>query len=60
MRDSDTFMEDMIYAWLQREDQVLKRGVPTWNTLVKDLRDPRVNQTEIADRIEAEKLNVPK
>ena len=54
MRDSDTFLDDMIYAWLQKEDQVLKRGVPTWNTLVMALRDRRVNQTEIADRIEAE------
>ena len=32
MRDSDTFGGDMIYAWL-------RRGVPTWKTLVKALRD---------------------
>ena len=31
MRDSDTFSDDMIYAWL-------RRGVPTWKTLVKALR----------------------
>ena len=43
-------------AWLQKEDRVTKRGVPTWETLVKALRDRRVNQTGLTDRIEAEKL----
>ena len=57
MRDSETFSEDMIVAWLQKEDQVLKRGVPTWETLVKALRDPRVNQTGVAAKIETEKLD---
>ena len=33
-----------IDAWLQREDQVLKGGMPTWENLVKALRDRRVNQ----------------
>ena len=58
MRDSDTFRDDMIDAWLQKEDQVLKRGMPTWETLVKALRNRKVNQTEVADRIETEKLNI--
>ena len=64
MRDTDTFRDDMIDAWLQKEDQVLKQGVPTWETLVKALRDRSINQTQIADRIadriETEKLNVTK
>ena len=51
MRDSDTFREDMVAAWLQKEDQVIRRGVPTWETLVKALRHPRVNQTGVADTI---------
>ena len=55
MKDSDTFRDDMIAAWLQREDQVTRRGVPTWRTLVKALRDRRVNQTGVADRIAAER-----
>ena len=58
MSNSLTFRDDMIAAWLQKEDQVLKRGVPTWETLVKALRNPRVNQTGVADRIEIEKLIV--
>ena len=57
MRDSETFRDDVIVAWLQKEDQVLKMGVPTWKTLVKALRDPRVNQTGVAAKIEAEKLD---
>jgi len=56
MSGSKTFLDDMIAAWLKKEDQVLKRGVPTWKTLVKALRHRRVNQTEVADRIETEKL----
>ena len=53
---SETFLDDMIDAWLKKEDSVIKRGVPTWETLVKALRHRRVNQTEVADRIETEKL----
>ena len=56
MRDSATFRDDMIAAWLVKEDQVLKRGVPTWETLVKALRDRRVNQIGVAEKIVAEKL----
>ena len=29
MRDSDTFLDDVIAAWLQKEDSVKKMGVPT-------------------------------
>lgn len=56
MGDSETFRDDMINAWLQKADKVLKRGKPTWDTLVKALRDPKVNQAGVADKIEKEKL----
>ena len=55
--DSGTFREDVIVAWLQKEDQVLTKGKPTWETLVKALRRPKVNKTEVAMKIEKEKLN---
>ena len=55
MEDSETFRDDMIDAWLQKEDQVLKRGVPTWEILVKALRGRRVNQIGVAEKIEKEK-----
>ena len=56
MGDSETFRDDMIDAWLQKEDQVLKRGVPTWEKLMESLRDRRVNQTGVAEKIENEKM----
>ena len=55
MGGSETFRDDMVAAWLQKEDQVLKQGVPSWKTLVKALRNPRVNQTGVAERIETDK-----
>jgi len=55
MRESETFRDDVIAAWLQKEDQVIRRGVPTWDTLVKALKDRRVNQTGVADKIAAER-----
>ena len=54
METSKRFRDDVIAAWLQKEDQVLKMGTPTWETLVKALRDPRVNQAGIAKKIEAD------
>ena len=60
MEVSERFRDDMIAAWLQKEDQVIKKGVPTWETLAKALRHPRVNQTRVAEKIETEKLNITK
>ena len=57
MKDSDTFLEDMIEAWLQKVDQVHKRGVPTWERLVEALRHDRVGHTGIASEIKTEKLH---
>ena len=57
MRDSETFKDDVIAAWLeQKEDQVTKKVKPTWQTLVEALRHRRVNQTGIAEKIKREKL----
>ena len=53
MRDSETFLDDMIAAWLQKVDQV---EVPTWQRLVKALRHKRVGQTGIASEIEKNKV----
>ena len=38
METSKTFRDGVIAAWLQKEDQVQKMGIPTWETLVKALR----------------------
>ena len=55
MESSNTFKEDMIAAWLQKEDQVTKRGLPTWETLVNALRDDQVKQNGVADKIAMDK-----
>ena len=57
MKDSETFLDDTIAAWLQKVDQVQKKGPPTWHRLVEALRHERVGQTGIASKIEAEKLH---
>ena len=57
MMDSLTFLQDMLAAWLQRVDQVLQTGAPTWKRLVEALKDPRVGQNALASKIEQDKLH---
>ena len=51
MGDSKTFLDDMVAAWLQKVDQVQKRGAPSWRRLVEALRDRTVGQNGIASEI---------
>ena len=51
MKDSETFLDDVVVAWLQKVDQVQTRGVPTWQRLVQALRDKSLRQNGIADKI---------
>ena len=55
MTESDTFLDEVIAAWLRREDLVEKRGMPTWRTLVKALRHPRIGQNGLANDISRDK-----
>ena len=54
MMDSQTFLHDMLAGWLEKVDQVLQTGVPTWKRLVEALKDPRVGQNGLASKIEQE------
>lgn len=56
MKDSETFLNDVVVAWLQKTDQVIKRGVPTWQRLVEALKDKTVGQNGIASKITTDKL----
>ena len=56
METSKRFRDDVIAAWLQKEDQVLKMGIPTWETLVKALRHSRVKQTGLANKIADDRI----
>ena len=51
MMDSPTFRDDVIAAWLRKEDQVKEKGEPSWQILINALKHSRVGQTGIADRI---------
>ena len=51
MEDSKTFLDDMVVAWLQKVDQVQKRGAPSWRRLVESLRDRTVGQNGISRKI---------
>ncbi len=55
---SDNLLDNVIYAWLQREEDVNMRGVPSWATLVKALQHRRLGQTGIAENITMDK-NLP-
>ena len=55
MMDSQTFLHDMLAGWLEKVDQVLQTGFPTWKRLVEALKDPRVGQNGLASKIEQEK-----
>ena len=55
---SETFLLDTIYSWLQKEDNVAKKGNPTWRTLVDALISNGVGQTGIAAVI-AKKKGIP-
>lgn len=56
LKDSDTFLDDVIAAWLRKEDQVKENGEPSWTVLIKALRHRRVEQIGIADKIELERV----
>ena len=51
LKDSDTFLDDVITAWLRKEDQVAEKGEPSWTVLVNALKHRRVGQTGIAKTI---------
>ena len=53
--NSDTFLEDVIAAWLNEEDYVKAKGDPTWTVLIDALKHLTVKQTGIADKIAKEK-----
>ena len=56
LKDSDTFLDDVITAWLRKEDQVAEKGEPSWTVLVNALKHRRVGQTGIAKTIANNRL----
>ena len=54
LKKMDNLPDDMVYAWLLKQDNVLEIGTPTWRTLISALR--KVDQNGIASTIEQERL----
>lgn len=52
---SKTFLFDTIYSWLQKEDAVFRKGIPTWRALVNGLKSKGVGQIGIATQIAKDK-----
>ena len=55
LEESKTFLDDVIAAWLRKEDQVIERGEPSWRVLISALKNCRVGQTGIASNIAKDK-----
>ena len=55
MMDSVVFLDDVIAAWLRKEDKVTEKGEPSWTVLVDALKHHRVGQTGIANTIAKDK-----
>jgi len=51
--ESKTFLDDIITAWLQKEDQ--GKEEPSWTVLVSALKHRRVGKTGIATNIAKDK-----
>ena len=50
----DDCIKDMLSAWLEQQDNVSQRGVPSWSVLRAALK--RIGKHELADRINCECL----
>ena len=48
---------DMVSAWLQQQDNVSQKGVPSWNVLRAALK--KIGENEMADKIVSEPNHVP-
>ena len=56
LKKMQTPLEDMVEAWLRKDDSVLeKSGPPTWKSLVKALET--TGNTGIAEKIKADNLH---
>ena len=51
IKQSDTFLMEMIYFWLTGVDRVAEKGKPTWEMLAKALEHPVIGQTGLAKKI---------
>ena len=55
MSESTTFLDDVLSAWIRRQDYVEEHGNPSWGTLVEALKHRRLSQNGIAKQIVQDK-----
>ena len=55
MMDSNTFLDDIIAAWLQKGEEVTEKGEPSWPVLISALTHDRIRLTEIANKIASDR-----
>ena len=56
--DVATYRKSLVTAWLNKQDNVMEKGAPSWTTLVSTLRSGHLGQNGIADKITREKLKI--
>ena len=56
LKNSDSFLDELVNAWLQKEDYVEVTAVPTWRNLVAALRHVTMGKTGLAREIHRDKL----
>ena len=50
------YLDDVLTAWLRKQDDVEEKGVPSWATLATALEDQQLRQTGVAKKIRKERL----
>ena len=51
------YLDDVLTAWLRKQDDVEEKGVPSWATLATALENTQLRQVGIAYRIRKERLS---
>ena len=54
--DMNNYLDDVLTAWLRKQDDVEEKGVPSWATLATALEDQQLRQTGVAKKIRKERL----
>ena len=51
------YLDDVLTAWLSKQDDVEEKGVPSWATLATALENQQLRQVGIARKIRKERLS---
>ena len=54
---SVSYLDDVLTAWLRKQDDVEEKGVPSWATLATALENQQLRQVGIARKIRKERIS---